>query len=136
MMKPIQGRQSYIKDTIGMTMIEVLIAMSIFAIGFLAIGTMVIWTTRNNTTGNIVTQATMMARERIEFLKTLPIDDMVDQCLPSLEPEIIGQIYQRKCSVDTSHSATANIIKVTVSWNRRGKTREVELATLTRGNGT
>ena len=119
-----------------MTMIEVLIAMSIFAIGFLAIGTMVIWTTRNNTTGNIVTQATMMARERIEFLKTLPIDDMVDQCLPSLEPEIIGQIYQRKCSVDTSHSATANIIKVTVSWNRRGKTREVELATLTRGNGT
>jgi prepilin-type N-terminal cleavage/methylation domain-containing protein len=136
MMKPIQGRQSYIKDTNGMTMIEVLIAMSIFAIGFLAIGTMVIWTTRNNTTGNIVTQATMMARERIEFLKTLPIDDMVDQCLPSLEPEIIGQIYQRKCSVDTSHSATANIIKVTVSWNRRGKTREVELATLTRGNGT
>lgn len=135
-MKPSQGRQSYIKDTNGMTMIEVLIAMSIFAIGFLAIGTMVIWTTRNNTTGNIVTQATMMARERIEFLKTLPIDEMVDQCLPSLEPEIIGQIYQRKCAVDTSHSPTANIIRVTVSWNRRGKTREVELATLTRGNGT
>ncbi len=117
-------------------MIEVLMAMTIFAVGFLAIGTMVIWTTRNNTTGNIVTQATMMARERIEFLKSLPINEMVDQCLDSLEPEIIGKIYRRECSVDTSHSATANIIKVKVSWNRRGKTHEIELATLTKGNGT
>jgi len=135
-MKRIQSRQSCIKDKNGMTMIEVLIAISIFAIGFLAIGTMVIWTTRNTTTGNIVTQATMMARERIEYLKSLPIADMEVLCLPTVEPEIIDQIYQRKCSVNTSHSATANIIRVTVSWNRRGKTREVELATLTRGNGT
>ena len=117
-------------------MIEVLMAMTIFAVGFLAIGTMVIWTTRNNTTGNIVTQATMMARERIEFLKSLPIGDMEALCLPTLEPEIIGQIYQRKCTVDTSHSSTAYIIKVNVSWTRRGKKREVELATLSRGNGT
>ena len=128
--------RSYIKDRDGMTMIEVLMAMTIFAIGFLAIGTMVIWTTRNNTTGNIVTSATMMARERIEFLKSLPIDQMVNECLDTLEPEVIGQIYERECDVDTSHSATANIIRVKVSWNRKGEKREIELATLTKGNGT
>lgn len=136
MKKTSYKRPSYIKDYGGMTMIEVLMAMTIFAIGFMAIGTMVIWTTRNNTTGNIVTQATMMARERIEFLKSLPINEMVDQCLDSLEPEIIGKIYARECSVDTSHSTTANIIRVKVSWSRRGKKREIELATLTKGNGT
>jgi len=136
MMTAKQSRQSYITDGNGMTMIEVLMAMTIFAVGFLAIGTMVIWTTRNNTTGNIVTHATMMARERIEFLKSLPIDEMVNQCLPTMDPEIIGQIYERKCAVDTSHSATANIITVNVSWNRRGKKHEIELATLTKGNGT
>ena len=57
----------------GMTMIEVLMAMTIFAVGFLAIGTMVIWTTRNTTTSNIATLATMSAREKIEILKTLPV---------------------------------------------------------------
>jgi len=136
MMKTSRMQPSYLKDKGGMTMIEVLMAMTIFAVGFLAIGTMVIWTTRNNTTGNIVTHATMMARERVEFLKSLPINEMVDQCLDTLEPEIIGKIYQRECSVDTSHSTTANIIRVKVSWNRRGKKHEIELATLTKGNGT
>ena len=136
MMTATQDGHSYIKDKKGMTMIEVLMAMTIFAVGFLAIGSMVIGTTRNNTTGNIVTNATMMARERIEFLKSLPVDQMADQCLDTLEPEIIGQIYERECDVDTSHSATANIIRVKVSWNRLGKKREVELATLTKGNGT
>jgi hypothetical protein len=97
---------------------------------------MVIWTTRNTTTGNIVTQATMLARDRIEFLKTLPIDEMEAQCLDAGEPEIIGQIYERECDVDTSYSPSANIIEVTVSWNRRGQNRDVVLKTLTKGNGT
>ncbi len=135
-MKTIHRRQSIIEDKEGMTMIEVLMAMTIFAIGFLAIGTMVIWTTRNNTTGNIVTQATMIAREKIEFLKTLPISDMEAQCLDTAEPEIIGEIYERQCEVDTSYSSSANIIQVTVSWNRLGKNRDVVLRTLTKGNGT
>ena len=134
-MKTIHNRFSNFKDVKGMTMIEVLMAMPIFTVGFLAIGTMVIWTTRNTTTGNIVTQATMMARERMEFLKTLPISGMEAQCLDTLEPEIIGQIYERECDV-RNYSPSANIIEVTVSWNRRGQNRDVVLTTLTKGNGT
>jgi len=133
-MKTIHNRLSYFSDIKGMTMIEVLMAMTIFTIGFLAIGTMVIWTTRNTTTGNIVTQATMLARNRIEFLKTLPIDQMEPQCLDVSEP-IIDQIYARECAV-TTYSPSANIIEVTVSWNRRGQNRDVVLTTLSKGNGT
>lgn len=135
MMKAIQGRQSFIRDKKGMTMIEVLMAMTIFTVGFLAIGTMVIWTTRNTTTGNMVTQATMAAREKIEFLKTLPIDEMKAWCPDAGELEIIDPIYELKCDV-TAISSSANIIEVTVSWNRRGKNRDLVLTTLTRGNGT
>jgi hypothetical protein len=125
-MQKIANRLSYFRDIKGMT---------IFAIGFLAIGTMVIWTTRNTTTGNIVTQATMIARERIEFLKTLPVGDMTDNCLDAGEPEIIDPIYERECDI-LYYSDTANIIEVKVSWNRRGQNRDVVLRTLSKGNGS
>ena len=134
-MPKIANQLSYFKDQQGMTMIEVLMAIAIFAVGFLAIGTMVIWTTRNTTTGNIVTEATMIARQRIEFLKTLPVDDMAANCLDDDEPEIIDPIYERECDIRT-YSDTANIIEVKVSWNRRGQNRDVVLRTLSKGNGS
>jgi len=117
-------------------MIEVLIAMAIFAIGILAVGSMVLSTTRNNTAGNIITIATMLAREKIEYLKTLPIQQMETQCSEDLEVEHLSGAFERACDVSASFSETAKIIEVTVSWNRRGQNREVVLRTLTRGNGT
>jgi prepilin-type N-terminal cleavage/methylation domain-containing protein len=113
-MQKIGNRLFYFRNKKGMSIIEVMMAMAIFAIGFLAIGTMVIWTTRNTTTGNIVTQATMFARERIEFLKTLPIGDMAANCLDTDEPEIIDPIYKRDCDIEV-HTDTANLIEVRVS---------------------
>ncbi len=50
------------KNNKGRTMIEVLIAMAIFAFGFVAVGCMVLSTTSNNTAGNIITIATRLAR--------------------------------------------------------------------------
>ncbi len=117
-------------------MIEVLIAMAIFTIGFLAVGTMVLSTTRNNTLGNIITQATMLARERIEFLKTLPIKKMEYQCSGDLKTQRLGGIFERVCDVEASFSDTIKIVEVKVRWHRRGKNREVVLRTFTRGNGT
>jgi len=81
------------KNSKGRTMVEVLIAMAIFAIGFLAVGSMVLSTTRNNTTGNIITIATMLAREKIEYLKTLPIQQMETQCSEDLEGEHPGGTF-------------------------------------------
>jgi prepilin-type N-terminal cleavage/methylation domain-containing protein len=123
-------------DNKGRTMIEVLIAMAIFAIGILAVGSMVLSTTRNNTAGNIITLATMLAREKIEYLKTLPIQQMETQCSEDLEVEHLSGTFERACDVSASFSETVKIIEVTVSWNRLGQNREVVLRTLTRGNGT
>ena len=116
-------------------MIEVLIAMAIFAIGFVVVGRMVLSTTRNNTTGNLLTTATMLAQEKIEYLKTLPIQHMQTQCSEDLEAEHLGKTFKRSCNVSKSFSETTKIIQVTVSWNRNGRNREVVLRTLTRGNG-
>ena len=45
----------------GFTLIETLIAIAIFSIGILALGSMQLWSVKNTTTGNITTQASMLA---------------------------------------------------------------------------
>ncbi len=119
-----------------MTLVEVLIAMTIFAIGLLGIGQLVGTTLRNNTTGHALTRATMLAQERIETLKLLSIDAMKGQCPEEGEPEKIDTVFQRKCAVDDSYSTSANIIEVTVSWKNNGRTRDVTLKTMSLGGGT
>jgi Tfp pilus assembly protein PilV len=117
-------------------MIEVLITMAIIAVGLVVVGSMVLSTTRNNTAGNIITIGTMLAREKIEYLKTLPIQQMETQCTEGLAAEYLrGSAFKRECHVSASFSQTVKILEVRVSWNRQGKHREVVLKTLTRGNG-
>lgn len=123
------------KNSNGRTMIEVLIAMTLFTIGFLAVGTMLFSTARNNRAGNDITQATMFAREKIEFLKALPVKQMEKQCSDELGTEHLEGKFKRVCNVNASYADTAKTVKVTVSWRRRGQSREVVLRTLTRGNG-
>ena len=134
-MEPYRRLHLLLKNNTGRTMIEVLIAMAIFAIGFIVVGSMVLSTTRNNTTGNLLTTATMLAREKIEYLKTLPIQQMQAQCSENLETEHLSGNFERVCDVSASFSETVKIIEVTVSWTRRGQNREVILRTLSRGSG-
>ena len=124
------------KNNTGRTMIEVLVAMAIIAIGLVVVGSMVLSTARNNKAGNMLTIATMLAREKIEYMKTLPIDHMEAQCSGNFDTKYLrGRTFKRVCQVGSSFSKTARIIEVTVSWNRQGQHREVVLKTLSRGNG-
>jgi len=119
------------KKSRGFTLIEVLIAMAIFSIGILAIGSMQMWNTKNNTTANITTQATMLARQKIEELKTVP-----DVTTLTSDNETVG-IYTRRWNVTNPLGGnTSRQVTVTVSWNRRGQNRRVVLETITRGKGT
>jgi len=123
----------------GLSMIEVLISMAIFAIGFLAIAGLVAATVKNNTTANTLTQATMLARAQVEYLKTLSLNQLAVACPADMEPEIVGQIYSRKCKISplagTETISTIGTIEVTVAWQKSGQLRQVVLQTNTRGLG-
>ena len=125
----------------GYMLAEALIAIAIFSIGFLAVSTLVVSAARNNTRGNMLTQANMLARQQLEQLKnTLNIGD--------LEPTIIeerginangdpGGIYTRTTKIeDPLDSSTSRLIEVTVDWTWQGQNRSVVLKTITKGNGT
>ena len=120
----------------GLSMIEVLISMAIFAIGFLAIAGMVMATAKNNTSGNTLTQATMLARSEVEYLKTLTLDQLSDACPDDMEPQVVGGIYSQTCETSPlGLTGTINTIRVTVQWQKSGKQRQVMLQTNSRGLG-
>ena len=59
----------------GFTLIEVLIALAIFSIGFLAVGSMQLRSTGGSTNARILTEASIWAQDRVETLMSLPYND-------------------------------------------------------------
>ncbi len=134
----------------GFTLLEVLIAISIFAVGVLAVATMQISATRGNRLGNELTQATSLAQMQIEELKGADTGDPVD-CLVGLptglpngnyndpnnpidETGANGGIFTRSWVI-AANTACSRLVTVTVAWTIGGNTYDVVLSTVTRGGG-
>ena len=116
----------------GFTLVEILIAISIFSIAFLALGSLVISTTRNNTKGNILTQATMLATDKMEELKNIPFNLITDDHESWIDDRgNPGGIYIRD-TLTAPMTTTSKQITVTVSWNRSGRDRMVQFTTVAR----
>jgi len=62
----------------GLTLIEVIFALSIFAIGILAVSTLAITSVNSNSSSRRLTEATTLAEDRLERLMTLPYDTVSD----------------------------------------------------------
>ena len=122
-----------LKNKKGYMMVEALIAIAIFSVGFMAVATLVFSSSRNNINGNILTQANMLAREKMEELKSTT--DLTELDTPAA-PETVGGIFTRTWTAsDPLTSGTSREIQVTVSWVSKGQNRNVVMKTITRGRG-
>lgn len=125
----------------GYLILEIMIAVAVFAVGFLAIGTLVVSTSANNTKGNIVTQATLLAAETIEDLKSsVDLTGVAPGTYNDGHPVDAhgnpGGIFNRSWVVsDPLGFNSSRRVLVSVSWTRLGRTRTVQLDTIIRGNG-
>jgi len=127
------GNGPLLKNKKGYMIMEALIAIAIFAIGFMAVATLVFAAARNNTNGNILTQANMLAREKMEELKSTTDLTELDT---SEAPETVGGMFTRTWTAsDPFTSGTSRYIQVIVSWTRKGKNQQVVMETITKGKG-
>jgi len=73
--KAIETEISMSRGNPGFTLIETLLAMAIFSIGILAVGSMQIAGVNNNASARMRTEATVLASEKVEELMSLDYDD-------------------------------------------------------------
>lgn len=129
-----------LKEQNGFSLIELLIAMSVLAIGMLAAASMQYSAVRNNTQGNVSTQASMLAKAQLEMLKNQDIGSAVLAPGDYNDPASIdengnpGGIYNRSWKIDPL-GAAARRIRVTVEWTRFGESRSVVMRSNTKGSG-
>jgi type IV pilus modification protein PilV len=133
--------QKRMKRTEGFTLLEVLVAVSIFAIGVLAVASMQLTSIQGNAFGNEMTTATFLAQAQVERMKSVadvstlatggdanPIDENENS-------GVGGANYNRSWTVAAGPSADSRQITVAVNWSSQMGNHSVTLRTITRGNG-
>ena len=108
----------------GFTLIEVLIAISIFAIGMLAVATMQISAIKVNSNAGKITTRITWAQDKLEKLMALPYTDSQLQAAGSPFQETTSDSYIVSWTV-TDNTPITNTKLITVTVTGRGKTTRV-----------
>ena len=99
------------KKNQGYTLVEVLIAMAIFALGFLSLATIQIKSIRQNASAQMYTEATTMATESMERLISLPYDHLdLDQNANPHSMTTGGYTIMWNVQADNPVTATKTIV--------------------------
>jgi type IV pilus modification protein PilV len=98
----------------GFTMVEILIALTVFAIGILGIASMQVWGIRGNASAIMHSQAATFAADRIEKLMMVDYDDLADGSETRGIYDIQWQISPANIPIRNTKTMT-----VTVNWTDR-----------------
>jgi prepilin-type N-terminal cleavage/methylation domain-containing protein len=113
----------------GFTLIEVLIGLIILAIGLLAIAGMQITSIRGTSFSNNLSQASVLAQNRLEFLKGLPLTDPNWDIADHPNDVNVG-IFTGGYQAVRNPNPNYVTITYTVSWAEKGIPHTVSFRTI------
>jgi Tfp pilus assembly protein PilV len=105
----------------GFSIMETLIALSIFTIGILAVATLVLSSIGENASARRITEATALAEDRLEQLMAAPYGAIDSNNDTVGAYKVVWDVVEGVIVPQTKS------ITVTVSWQYRGKQRNVTI---------
>jgi prepilin-type N-terminal cleavage/methylation domain-containing protein len=134
-----------LNETQGFTLVEIMIAMAIFLIGFLAVGSMQISAVNGNASARMRTSASILAGDIIEQLMRCPYESSACSIIrpdySHIDPLGFGDhgpfdddpdgdgpdgAYQVRWTVANGPEPNSKTIDVIVGWQKRGKDNSVQ----------
>ncbi len=109
----------------GFTLLEILVALAIFAFGILAVASMQMHAIRANNFSDTLTEATTLASDRMEKFMALNYGDP-DLDLGAHAPVTIGH-HTISWNVVDGPMADTKRVSISVTWSERGSQRSVQM---------
>jgi type II secretion system protein I len=101
----------------GFTLIEVLVAMVILSFSLLALAGLMVTTTKNNSFGSNMTEAATFAQDKLEELRAIKWENLIDGNNTDQQGGSTGINYTRNWNVTTNGSLKT--ITINLNWNDR-----------------
>jgi prepilin-type N-terminal cleavage/methylation domain-containing protein len=109
----------------GFTLLELVIAMGLFASGLLAMALLTSGLMTHNMTSRNRAVAIQLARSKIEMLRQNPYSEIIDGVERNISPSgsLGSGIFSRQVVVDENADPAFKRVTVTVSWPSKGAHR-------------
>jgi type IV pilus assembly protein PilV len=126
-------------DNKGFSILEILIGLTVFAIGILALAKVQMISLKGNTNSRQMTEASYLAQSRMETLARLPFATLVDDGAGTLNStagnadgseqlSVAGKAYEVSWNFDDDNpAADMKMIRVLVDWQEGGSQKTVTL---------
>ena len=115
----------------GFTLVEVLIAVSIFAVGLLAVAMMLDTAIQYNSSARSITEATEIAHSQMEQLMNSPYDDAsLDEAFSPYGPNTIANYNVSWTVRENVPMSAMKTISLSVAWTNRGENKSLTINSL------